>query len=100
MVVAGVGVDHNVLVESVQKYFVDMKPVWEEDPDLVMPARNMPVDKSIAQYTGGMVQVRLLTPRVLLETLMLKYSHIVIHCPIVHVRVFPQSKRMPYLPQG
>jgi processing peptidase subunit alpha len=57
MVVAGVGVDHNALVESVQKYFVDMKPIWEEDTDLVLPAHNMKVDDSVAQYTGGMVQV-------------------------------------------
>ncbi|XP_069695933.1 mitochondrial-processing peptidase subunit alpha [Periplaneta americana] len=56
MVVAGVGVDHNALVASVEKYFVDMKPIWEEDTDLVIPALNMRVDNSIAQYTGGMVQ--------------------------------------------
>jgi len=60
MVVAGVGVDHNALVESVQKYFVDMKPIWEEDPDLPVPTLDMQVDKSIAQYTGGIIQVRLL----------------------------------------
>jgi hypothetical protein len=58
MVVAGVGVDHSALVESVQKYFVDMKPIWEEDPDLSVPTLDMQVDKSIAQYTGGIVQVR------------------------------------------
>lgn len=60
MVVAGVGVDHSALVESVQKYFVDMKPIWEEDPDLAVPTLDMQVDKSIAQYTGGIVQVRFL----------------------------------------
>ncbi|KDR08018.1 mitochondrial-processing peptidase subunit alpha [Zootermopsis nevadensis] len=56
MVVAGVGVEHNALVESVQKYFVDMKPIWEEDTDLVIPTLSMKVDDSVAQYTGGMVQ--------------------------------------------
>jgi len=60
MVVAGVGVDHNALVESVQKYFVDMKPIWEEDPDLPVPTLDMQVDNSVAQYTGGIIQVRLL----------------------------------------
>ncbi|GFG30732.1 hypothetical protein Cfor_07782 [Coptotermes formosanus] len=60
MVVAGVGVEHNALVESVQKYFVDMKPIWDEDPYLAVPTLDMQVDKSIAQYTGGIVQVRLL----------------------------------------
>lgn len=57
MVVAGVGVDHSALVESVQKYFVDAKPIWEEDTDLVIPTLDMKVDDSVAQYTGGMVQV-------------------------------------------
>jgi processing peptidase subunit alpha len=57
MVVAGVGVDHDALVASVQKYFVDLKPIWEEDTDLVVPMLNMKVDDSVAQYTGGMVQV-------------------------------------------
>ena len=61
MVVAGVGVDHSALVESVQKYFVDMKPIWDEDPDLTVSTLDMQVDKSIAQYTGGMIQVRRLT---------------------------------------
>lgn len=56
MVVAGVGVDHNALVESVQKYFVDMKPIWEEDPDLPVPTLDMQVDNSVAQYTGGIIQ--------------------------------------------
>lgn len=56
MVVAGVGVDHDELVTSVRKYFVDMKPIWEEDTDLVVPTLNMKVDESIAQYTGGIVQ--------------------------------------------
>jgi processing peptidase subunit alpha len=57
MVVAGVGVDHDELLTSVRKYFVDMKPIWEEDTDLVVPTLNMQVDESIAQYTGGIVQV-------------------------------------------
>lgn len=57
MVVAGVGVEHNALVESVQKHFVDQKPIWEQDAGLAIPARNLKVDESIAQYTGGIVQV-------------------------------------------
>lgn len=57
MVVTGVGVDHDELLTSVRKYFVDMKPIWEEDMDLVVPTLNMQVDESIAQYTGGIVQV-------------------------------------------
>ena len=58
MVVAGVGVEHGALVESVEKYFMDIKPVWEQDTDLAVSIRNMNVDSSVAQYTGGMVQVK------------------------------------------
>ncbi|PSN38074.1 Mitochondrial-processing peptidase subunit alpha [Blattella germanica] len=56
MVVAGVGVDHSALVESVQKYFVDAKPIWEQDMDLTAAIRDTKVDDSIAQYTGGIIQ--------------------------------------------
>lgn len=55
MVVAGVGVDHERLVEQVQKYFVDIKPLWEMEQ--VYDSKLGPgVDKSIAQYTGGLMQ--------------------------------------------
>jgi len=48
MVVAGVGVDHDKLVEETQKYFVDTPPVWKSEriPEVV-------TDSSVAQYTGG-----------------------------------------------
>jgi len=47
-VVAGVGVDHDRLVESVHKHFVDTPPIWSN--------QNIPkviTDTSVAQYTGG-----------------------------------------------
>ncbi|XP_013793391.1 mitochondrial-processing peptidase subunit alpha-like [Limulus polyphemus] len=56
MVVAGVGVDHEALVDCTQKYFEQEKPVWEEDPKLVIDTR-IQADKSISQYTGGMIQI-------------------------------------------
>lgn len=56
MVVAGVGVDHDQLVESVQKYFVDQKPTWEENNDLLIPGTSIKVDESVAQWTGGLIQ--------------------------------------------
>ena len=46
MVVAGVGVDHDTLVEAVQKHFVDTAPAWRTDSKVVS-------DQSVAQYTGG-----------------------------------------------
>lgn len=50
MVVAGVGVDHDQLVEFAQKHFVDATPIWESEkiPEVV-------TDTSVAQYTGGLV---------------------------------------------
>lgn len=55
MVVAGVGVEHERLIDAVQKYFVDNKPVWEMEP--VYGKRPITeVDKSVAQYTGGVEQ--------------------------------------------
>ena len=35
MVVAGVGVEHEVLVEAVQKYFVDTPPAWKLDSKVI-----------------------------------------------------------------
>ena len=51
MVVAGVGVDHNRLVEVVQKHFVDSKPIWDQRSKFGPKA----IDQSVAQYTGGIV---------------------------------------------
>ena len=45
MVVAGVGVEHDTLVEAVQRHFVDSEPVWGRDTKVV-------TDRSVAQYTG------------------------------------------------
>ncbi|KAK6641341.1 hypothetical protein RUM44_013050 [Polyplax serrata] len=56
MVVAGVGVEHERLLESVTKYFVDEKPIWVEDESLVSLDSKVLVDDSISQYTGGIVQ--------------------------------------------
>ncbi|KAL1508936.1 hypothetical protein ABEB36_003752 [Hypothenemus hampei] len=55
MVIAGVGVEHERLVDTVQKYFVDIKPVWEVE-SLFGKRPVIEVDKSIAQYTGGLEQ--------------------------------------------
>lgn len=47
-VVAGVGVDHDHLVEHVQKYFVDKPPIWAKEN-----LTKIITDSSVAQYTGG-----------------------------------------------
>lgn len=57
MVVAGVGVDHNKLVDVVQRHFVDKKPIWDGKFKVGSSQKPVEVDTSIAQYTGGMVQV-------------------------------------------
>lgn len=50
MVLAGVGIEHEQLLECARKYLLDVKPVWGTSP-----AAN--VDQSVAQYTGGIVKV-------------------------------------------
>ncbi len=56
MVVAGVGMDHQHLVQLTQEYFVDKKsPIWLENSDLIDPMKAD--DKSVTQYTGGHLQV-------------------------------------------
>lgn len=51
MVLAGVGIEHEQLVECARKYLLDAKPVWGAGS-----VAN--VDLSVAQYTGGIVKVR------------------------------------------
>ncbi|XP_077570988.1 mitochondrial-processing peptidase subunit alpha isoform X2 [Stigmatopora nigra] len=50
MVLAGVGVEHERLVDCARRYLLDVRPVWgNSDPP--------PVDRSMAQYTGGIVKM-------------------------------------------
>ncbi|XP_043276457.1 mitochondrial-processing peptidase subunit alpha [Venturia canescens] len=56
MVVAGVGIDHKDLVNAVEKYFMNEKPIWEEESSLILDDKSVyRVDESIAQYTGGYI---------------------------------------------
>ncbi|XP_071096614.1 mitochondrial-processing peptidase subunit alpha-like isoform X1 [Haliotis cracherodii] len=56
MVVAGVGMDHQHLVQLTQEYFVNRKsPIWTEHVGII--DTNKADDKSVAQYTGGNLQV-------------------------------------------
>ncbi|KAF4529979.1 hypothetical protein B566_EDAN015748 [Ephemera danica] len=55
MVISGVGVKHDALVEAVNKYFVDQKPIWQQDTGLILPGKTLEPDSSVAQYTGGIV---------------------------------------------
>ena len=58
MVVAGVGVDHQNLVDLAEQYFVEKEPIWtasSEIKSIIKP--DMKVDDSISQYTGGMNKV-------------------------------------------
>lgn len=50
MVLAGVGIEHEQLVECARKYLQDAKPVWGA-------STTGNVDLSVAQYTGGIVKV-------------------------------------------
>ena len=53
MVLAGSGVDHDRLVDMARKHFVGKTPVWEEHQGL----SDVPLDQSVAQYTGGILKV-------------------------------------------
>lgn len=50
MVLSGVGIEHEQLVDCARKYLLNVKPVWGSST-----AAN--VDMSLAQYTGGMIKV-------------------------------------------
>lgn len=55
MVLAGVGIEHNELLELAQKYFVDKKPIWTTDSSIVSQlSSDREADHSISQYTGGL----------------------------------------------
>lgn len=57
MVVAGVGVDHELLVEATEKYFVQNQPIWLADERINNNIIMVDVDNSVAQYTGGIIKV-------------------------------------------
>lgn len=54
IVVAGVGVEHDELVDVVKTHFLK-DPVWATQKELVTDKRYTP-DSSVAQYTGGIVK--------------------------------------------
>jgi len=57
MVLAGVGIDHDALVECAKRHFVENKPIWYQNDVLTRPNSRIEVDRSVAQYTGGLVTV-------------------------------------------
>ena len=56
MVLTGVGVDHEALVDVAKKYFLNTTPSWQSDSTVKIDKSSV-VDKSVAQYTGGMQTV-------------------------------------------
>jgi len=50
MVLAGVGVDHEAMVQAAEEHFLAAKPNWEVK-------RKAKADNSLAQYTGGLVTI-------------------------------------------
>lgn len=54
MVLAGVGMEHQALVDMATDIFCSKTPTWEESAVLKPPER----DNSLAQYTGGILQVK------------------------------------------
>ena len=50
MVIAAVNVNHEEIVELARKYFVNPRTTWSQDSE-ALP------DKSVAQFTGGVITV-------------------------------------------
>ncbi|XP_054140468.1 mitochondrial-processing peptidase subunit alpha [Melozone crissalis] len=50
MVLAGVGIEHEHLVECARKHLLGVQPVWGS-------GQGRAVDRSVAQYTGGIIKV-------------------------------------------
>ncbi|XP_054271218.1 mitochondrial-processing peptidase subunit alpha [Macrosteles quadrilineatus] len=74
MVVAGVGVDHQMLVDHVNRYFVERKPTWEENKSI----KPVKVDNSTAQYTGGLVQEECEVPQYAGPSGLPELAHVVV----------------------
>lgn len=55
MVLCGVGMEHDTLVEMARDIFVKKTPIWKENPSLVDSSKS--VDNSVSQYTGGKILV-------------------------------------------
>ncbi|GFY39312.1 mitochondrial-processing peptidase subunit alpha [Trichonephila inaurata madagascariensis] len=55
MVIAGVGIEHEALMEACQKYFVEKHPIWEMEK--LAADQDLPIDNSLSQYTGGLVKM-------------------------------------------
>ena len=43
--------------QHVSRYFVEKKPIWVQNDSLTIPNHCTEVHASLAQYTGGLVQV-------------------------------------------
>ena len=59
MVLAGVGMDHDVLVDLAKRHFLNKKPSWEEYSNFDSDGKKGGKDLSISQYTGGTILVSL-----------------------------------------
>uniref|UniRef100_A0A0N5ARE3 Alpha-MPP n=1 Tax=Syphacia muris TaxID=451379 RepID=A0A0N5ARE3_9BILA len=52
IVVAGIGVNHDLLVEASRKLFDSSRTIWAQNKSLLLQ-KELPLDGSVAQYTGG-----------------------------------------------
>lgn len=56
IVLAGVGIDHDWLVDAAKKLFDPRESTWSQHPERLL--KNIPpLDDSLAQYTGGEIRV-------------------------------------------
>ncbi|KAI1727337.1 peptidase m16 inactive domain-containing protein [Ditylenchus destructor] len=57
IVLAGVGVEHELLEEAGKKFFSEHDSVWAKNPQVLLHD-TPPLDNSLAQYTGGEVRIK------------------------------------------
>ena len=63
MVIAGVNVDHQHLIDLTNEHFFKKSPVWYREGETTGSP-----DRSIAQYTGGIIKVLLILCRFLVTS--------------------------------
>lgn len=73
MVLAGVGIEHEQLVQCARKYLLNVKPAWGV-------GAHANIDRSVAQYTGGIVKVSKSPPRTLCGILKTSRVKLLVYC--------------------
>uniref|UniRef100_A0A2I3T1B3 Peptidase, mitochondrial processing subunit alpha n=1 Tax=Pan troglodytes TaxID=9598 RepID=A0A2I3T1B3_PANTR len=95
MVLAGVGVEHEHLVDCARKYLLGVQPAWGS-------AEAVDIDRSVAQYTGGIAKLERDMSNVSLgPTPIPELTHIMVgleSCSFLVSPVWPAQPALPSVP--